>query len=267
MSHTLLVTPSPRGADSLSTRFATEIAEGIQVRTGGPLTVRDLAANPPPHITRAYIQGRITAPEDRTPEQVEAVNVAQTFVDELKAADVIVLGSGMMNFGPPSQLKAWFDHVTWPRVTFSYCDAGPKGLLTGKKVYLVTATGGVFSEGAWAPFDFQTNYLLHPQFQANRRSKTDPPGPLSRGDLQDQHAIAKCVQGGDAVISALSPNGLRVDASAQLQRRDRRAPGDVLARAFITWCDERGVTRPQEVTRPVLERYQRYLFLYRKQNG
>lgn len=161
MSHTLLVTSSPRGADSLSTRFATEIAEGIQLRTGGPLTVRDLAANPPPHITPAYIQGRITAPEDRTPAQIEAVNVAQTFVDELKAADVIVLGSGMMNFGPPSQLKAWFDHVTWPSVTFSYGDAGPKGLLTGKKVYLVTATGGVFSKGAWAPFDFQTDYLLH----------------------------------------------------------------------------------------------------------
>ena len=161
MSHTLLVTSSPRGAESLSTRFATEIAEGIQVRTGGLLTVRDLAANPPPHIAPAYIQGRITAPEDRTPEQVEAVNVAQTFVDELKAADVIVLGAGMMNFGPPSQLKAWFDHVTWPHVTFGYGDAGPKGLLTGKKVYLVTATGGVFSEGAWAPFDFQTNYLLH----------------------------------------------------------------------------------------------------------
>ena len=161
MSHTLLVTSSPRGTDSLSTRFATEIAEGIQARSGGLLTVRDLAANPPPHITLTYIQGRITSPEDRTSEQVEAVKVAQELVDELKVADVIVLGSGMMNFGPPSQLKAWFDHVTWPGVTFSYGDAGPKGLLAGKKVYLVTATGGVFSEGAWARFDFQTNYLLH----------------------------------------------------------------------------------------------------------
>lgn len=161
MNHTLLVTSSPRGADSLSTRFATEIAEGILARSGGPLTVRDLAADPPPHITPSYIQGRITSPEDRTSEQVEAVRVAQQWVDELKVADVIVLGSGMMNFGPPSQLKAWFDHVTWPGVTFSYGDAGPKGLLAGKKVYLVTATGGVFSEGAWARFDFQTNYLLH----------------------------------------------------------------------------------------------------------
>ncbi|EMN5132386.1 NAD(P)H-dependent oxidoreductase [Burkholderia contaminans] len=161
MSRTLLVTSSPRGDDSLSTRFATEIAEGIQASTGGLLTVRDLAANPPPHIAPAYIQGRITSPGDRTPEQVEAVKVAQELVDELKVADVIVLGSGMINFSLSSQLKAWFDHVTWPGVTFGYGDAGPKGLLTGKKVYLVTAAGGVFSEGAWAPFDFQTNYLLH----------------------------------------------------------------------------------------------------------
>lgn len=161
MRRTLLVTSSPRGAHGLSTRFATEIAEGLQARSGGPLTVRDLVANPPPHITSAYIQGRILAPEDRTPEQGQAVRVAQELVDELKAADVIVLGSGMINFGLPSQLKAWFDHVTWPRVTFGYGDTGPKGLLTDKKVYLVTASGGVFSEGVWAPFDFQTNYLLH----------------------------------------------------------------------------------------------------------
>lgn len=161
MNRTLLVTSSPRGAESLSTRFATHVAEGIQERLGGSLIVRDLAANPPPHIAPAYIQGRIASPEARTPGQVQAVKLAQELVDELKAADVIVLGSGMINFGPSSQLKAWFDHVTWPGVTFGYGDTGPKGLLVGKKVYLVTAAGGVFSEGIWAPFDFQTNYLLH----------------------------------------------------------------------------------------------------------
>lgn len=159
--HILLITSSPRGAESLSTRFATEIAKGIEARLGGTLTVRDLAANPAPHITAAYIYGRVTPLETRTQEQAEAVRAAQTLVDELQAADVIVLGSGMMNFGPSSQLKAWFDHVTWPGVTFSYGNGAPKGLLTGKKVYLVTAAGGVFSEGAYAPFDFQTNYLLH----------------------------------------------------------------------------------------------------------
>ena len=162
MTSILLVTSSPRGAESLSTRFAAEIADGLQGRLGGALLTRDLAANPPPHITQAYIHGRVTLPEARTPVQAKAVALAQELVDEVKAADVIVLGSGMINFGPSSQLKAWFDHITWPSVTFGYGEAGqPQGLLTGKKVYLVTATGGVFSEGDWAPFDFQTGNLRH----------------------------------------------------------------------------------------------------------
>jgi FMN-dependent NADH-azoreductase len=161
MSHILLITSSPRGVDGLSTRFATEIAEGLQARLGGVLTVRDLVAEPVPHITADYIQGRVTPEEHLTPEQVEAVAYAQILVSELLAADVLVIGSGMINFGPSSQLKAWFDHITWPGITFSYTDGVPVGLLAGKKVYLITATGGVFSEGTYAPFDFQSNYILH----------------------------------------------------------------------------------------------------------
>nr|WP_255493070.1 NAD(P)H-dependent oxidoreductase [Luteimonas sp. RC10] len=157
-----MVTSSPRGSEGLSTRFATEIAEGLKTRLRGTLVTRDLSRHPPPHITQAYIHGRVAAPEARTPEQVEAVGFAQQLVDEVSAADVLVLGSGMINFGPSSQLKAWFDHITWPGVTFGYGAAGtPQGLLAGKKVYLVTAAGGVFSQGDWAAFDFQTGYLRH----------------------------------------------------------------------------------------------------------
>lgn len=76
MSNILLVTSSPRGAESLSTRFATEIAEGFKVRLGGTVLTRDLAANPLPHIGQAYIQGRAAALEARTPEQLEAVGLA-----------------------------------------------------------------------------------------------------------------------------------------------------------------------------------------------
>lgn len=162
MTNILLVTSSPRGPEGLSTRFATEIAEGLKAVLGATLSTRDLAASPPPHIGQAYIQGRVLAAEARTPEQDAAVGFAQALIDEVKAADVIVLGSGMINFGLPSQLKAWFDHITWPGLTFGYDEAGrPKGLLSGKKVYLVTAAGGVFSKGDWAPFDFQTTYLRH----------------------------------------------------------------------------------------------------------
>lgn len=161
MTNILLVTSSPRGADSLSSRFANEIAEGLKARLGATVVTRDLAANPPPHIGRAYIDGRVAAAEGRTPDQIEAVGLAQAMVEEVKAADIIVLGSGMINFGLPSQLKAWFDHITWPGVTFGYGEAGPRGVLTDKKVYLVTAAGGVFSQGEWAAFDFQTGYLRH----------------------------------------------------------------------------------------------------------
>jgi len=199
MNRTLLVTSSPRGAESLSTRFATQIAEGLQARSGGTLSVRDLAANPPPHITPAYIQGRITPEDARTAEQVEAVKIARELVDELQAADVIVLGSGMINFGLPSSLKAWFDHVIWPGVTFSYGDTGPKGLLTGKKVYLVTAAGGVFSEGAWAPFDFQTNYLLHLL------------GFIGLGDVEVMR-VEGTVFGPDALAAAIASTEATIDA-------------------------------------------------------
>lgn len=161
MSKILLITSSPRGAESLSTRFATEIANGIRMQFGSSLTVRDLVANPAPQITPDYIKGRVLAPDARTAEENKAVEGAMELVNELRAADIIVIGSGMMNFGPSSQLKAWIDNVTWPGVTFSYGTGVPQGLLTGKQVYLVTAAGGVLSEGVYAPFDFQTRYLLH----------------------------------------------------------------------------------------------------------
>jgi FMN-dependent NADH-azoreductase len=162
MSHILLITSSPRGADSLSTRFASEIAQRLgEQRPGSTLTIRDLHSQPLAHIDEAYVVGRTLAPEARTQAQTKAVGEAEALIAELVAADTIVIGSGMINFGPPTQLKAWFDYVTWPGVTFKYDNSGVEGLLTGKKVYLLTAAGGVFSEGAYAPLDYQSGYLKH----------------------------------------------------------------------------------------------------------
>jgi FMN-dependent NADH-azoreductase len=92
---------------------------------------------------------------------VAAVQLAENLVAELAAADTVVIASAMINFGPPSSLKAWFDHVTWPGVTFRYVGNSVEGLLKGKKVYLVTAAGGNFSEGPLAAWDYQTGYLKH----------------------------------------------------------------------------------------------------------
>ncbi|HAV1872810.1 TPA: FMN-dependent NADH-azoreductase [Enterobacter hormaechei subsp. steigerwaltii] len=161
MSNILLITSSPNASESLSTRFATELAEGIKAGTHATLNVRDLVANPVPHITPAYLSGRYKLASERNPEEVAAMDIAQELVDEIIAADVVVIASGMINFSMPSQLKAWFDQVTLPGVAFRYGETGPQGLLTGRKVYAITATGGIYSEGPYAPFDYQNNYLLH----------------------------------------------------------------------------------------------------------
>jgi len=162
MSHILLVTSSPRGSEGLSTRYASQLAKQLAARHPGvTLTVRDLAVAPLNHIGEAYVVGRATPPDARTAAQAEAVELAERLVAELAAADTVVIGSAMINFGPPTPLKAWFDHVTWPGVTFRYANNSVEGLLKGKKVYLVTTSGGVFSEGPLSAWDYQSGYLKH----------------------------------------------------------------------------------------------------------
>ena len=155
MSHILLVISSPRGSEALSTRYATQLAKQLAARRPGTmLTVRDLAAAPLNHIGEAYVVGRATPPGARTASQAEAVQLAESLVAELAAADTIVIG-------PPTPLKAWFDYVTWPGVTFRYAGGSVEGLLKGKKVYLVTASGGDFSKAPLAAWDYQSGYLKH----------------------------------------------------------------------------------------------------------
>jgi FMN-dependent NADH-azoreductase len=86
---------------------------------------------------------------------------AEALLDELKAADVVVIASSMINFGPSSILKAWLDHIVWPGRTVAYSETGPKGLMTGKKVYLAIASGGIYSVGPAVPHHFQMPYLKY----------------------------------------------------------------------------------------------------------
>ncbi len=132
MNHILLITSRPRGSEGLSTRCAGKLATQLAAqRPGTTLTVRDLAAAPLNHIGEAYAVGRATPPDERTAAQAEAVQLAENLVAELAAADTVVIGSAMINFGPPSSLKAWFDHVTWPGVTFRYSGNSVEGTAYG----------------------------------------------------------------------------------------------------------------------------------------
>jgi FMN-dependent NADH-azoreductase len=160
MSTTLLVTSSPRGAASHSTHIATELAARLQeAKPASRLVVRDLAASPLPYIDPDYYTGIYTPAEARTPRQAEVVGVSDEVLDQVLDADTIILATGLINFNISSTLKSWIDHVARAGRSFSYGENGPKGLVTGKKVYIVLASGGIYSEGAAVQMDHAVPYL------------------------------------------------------------------------------------------------------------
>ena len=158
MSQILLITSSPR-LDSHSTRVARQLAEKLVSRGGSSLTLRDLTRQPLPHIDDIFAVARNTPPQLLTSAQESALSMSDELVAELLAADTVVVAAGMINFGIPSSLKAYVDHVVRPGVTFRYGEKGPEGLVKGKKAYLVVARGGVYSEGPMQAFNFQDTYL------------------------------------------------------------------------------------------------------------
>ena len=158
MSQVLLITSSPR-VDSHSTHVARKLAERLASRDGSSLVERDLARRPLPHIDDIFAVARNTPPQLLTSVQKSALSLSDELLAELFAADTLVVAAGMINFGIPSSLKAYVDHVVRPGVTFRYGEKGPEGLVKGKKAYIVVARGGVYSEGPMQAFNFQDPYL------------------------------------------------------------------------------------------------------------
>lgn len=160
MANLLYINSSVRNAGSLSRQLSAEfIAKWRAANPADSVVERDLVANPVPHLTEQMMGAFFTPAEARNAEQAHAIKISDTLVDELIAADIIVLGAPMYNFSVSSGLKAWIDHVLRAGRTFKYGANGPEGLLTGKKVYVFTASGGVYSEGPAAAYDFLATYL------------------------------------------------------------------------------------------------------------
>lgn len=145
MSKILLLTSSPRGAESSSTKVATELAQALAKKPGATLTVRDLVASPLPAIGPDFANSRGAPPEARNADQAKAIAFSDVLVDELLAADTLVIGAGMMNFSVPAGLKNWIDWVARPGRTFSYASGKPEGLAKGKRVYVVASSGGMYT--------------------------------------------------------------------------------------------------------------------------
>ena len=160
MSKILHINSSVRNTDSISRKVTREFLNKWQVSEPNAVIVeRDLAAHPLPHLTEKTLGAFFTPAEQRTPEQAQIAQLSDTLVQELFDADVIVIGAPMYNFSITSGLKAWVDHVARAGVTFKYGAQGPVGLLTGKKVYIFTSSGGVYSAGPAQGMDFLATYL------------------------------------------------------------------------------------------------------------
>jgi FMN-dependent NADH-azoreductase len=158
VSKVLLITSSPR-SESFSTRVATALAQKLTGQDPSQLTVRDVHAESLPHVDDNFATGRVLPPEKLNPAQRAALARSDVLLKELLDADVIVIAAAMINFGIPSSLKAYIDHIVRPGIAFRYSEKGPEGLVKGKKVYLVVARGGVYSEGPAQPLNHQDTYL------------------------------------------------------------------------------------------------------------
>ncbi len=140
-------------SSQLTERFVTTWLDN---HAGASVVTRDLAAEPVPHLDGARFMSFLAKPEERTTEQQAVVAFSDALIAEVQNADVIVIGLPMYNFGVPSTLKAYFDHIARAGVTFKYTATGPEGLLSGKKAYILAARGGMY---AGTPKDSQTTYV------------------------------------------------------------------------------------------------------------
>ena len=153
----LQINASARSAGANSTRLADAIsARLLAAQVGSELVVRDLAREPHPVLDEAALGALFTPADQRTPEQAARVALDDALIAQLQAADVLVLGVPMYNFGVPVQLKAWIDAIARAGVTFRYTENGPQGLIQGKKVYVALARGGIYRD---TPHDSQVPYL------------------------------------------------------------------------------------------------------------
>ena len=155
-STVLRIDSSARHEASVSRDLTSRVIERLDPSR---VIVRDLAETPLPQVTDTWITaGRNTPADERTEAQREETAQSDALIEELRAADVIVIGVPMYNFTVPASLKAWIDLVARPRVTFRYSEDGPEGLLKGKRAILAVASGGTEVS---SDLDFATPYLRH----------------------------------------------------------------------------------------------------------
>ncbi len=138
---------------SVSRKATDKLLQGLKPTR---VITRDLATTQLPQVDATWITTRLIPADMQTKDHKEVLALSDTLVAEIKAADVVLIGMPMYNFGMPAALKAWIDLIARPKVTFAYTEGGPVGLLEGKRAIVAVASGGV---PVGAPIDFATPHL------------------------------------------------------------------------------------------------------------
>lgn len=160
MNQILIVESSPRGAESASRKLTAKLRERLAVRyPEATIVERDLMKDKLPHLDQPTLKAISTRDPMQAESLKDALHLSDQLTEELLSSDLLVIASPMWNFGIPSSLKAWIDHVVRAGKTFNYAGAGVEGLAQGKKAILVLASGGIFSEGPWKRWDTVEPYL------------------------------------------------------------------------------------------------------------
>jgi FMN-dependent NADH-azoreductase len=180
MTHTLLrIDASARHENSTTRTLADRVAERLQP---AKTVTRDLSQEVIPQLDAGWLHAMSTQTDARSPEQHDRLALSDRLIAEVQEADTLLIAMPIYNFNVPASLKAWFDMVARAGITFRYTEKGPQGLLEGKRVILVVATGGT---EVGSPIDFATPWVRH---MLNFMGITDI--QVVRSDLQNLDAEA-----------------------------------------------------------------------------
>lgn len=198
MTNTLVIRSSANAERSISNQLVDYYLAGqIAHQPGAQVTQRDLDRDPVPHINSGTLAG-IGRPAPETPASQGARELSDRLIAELMAADTLVIGLPMYNFGMPSTLKSWFDHILRAGVTFHYTATGPAGLVTGTRAVIVASRAGAYAEGG--P-DFQ---IPHVRTLLNFMGITDVEVVLAQGLAYGEEAAATAIAAAHAAIDKIT---------------------------------------------------------------
>ena len=194
----LQINSSARSTGSASTRLADAlVARVLAANPEAAVVRRDLAAEPHPVLDEPTLQALFTPAEERSAEQAARIALDDALIAQVQAADVIVVGAPMYNFGITVQLKSWFDAIARANVTFKYTEKGPVGLLSGKKVLVGLSRGGLHRGNAT---DSQVPYL---NTMFGFLGLTDVQYVYAEGMGMGPEAVARAQAQADAEINAI----------------------------------------------------------------